>query len=344
MTVARAIRLAALAALIVALLAAGWAGWSWRRLGHAYAGWSGSSATVVIEPGLDAGRVLDRLEEAGVVRDAALARLWLSWRGAAERLHAGEYRFDQPASTFEVLHRLERGDVVLHAVTVPEGLTRWEIATRFEEAGFGSRASLLAAFGDPSSIRDLDAEAEDLEGYLFPDTYHFPRSASPQEIADRLVTRFRDAVGPDWVERARGSRLGVRGAVTLASMIERETSVPDERGRISRVFHNRLARGMRLECDPTVLYALERAGRPVGRLTYAHLRFESPWNTYVVAGLPAGPIASPGGASLEAALHPEEGKELYFVAAPGGGHRFSEDLGGHLRAVGEWRRYVASSR
>jgi UPF0755 protein len=337
-------RRGAVAALVLALALALWVAWAWSRLAQEHAGWSGPDVTVEIEPGLDAGAVLRRLTEAGVLRDARLARAWLAWRGTAGRLHAGEYRFDRPSSALDVLRRLERGDVVLHAVTLPEGLTQRQIAVRFAEAGLGSMETLLEAFGDPSAIRDLDPEAEDLEGYLFPDTYQFPRSASAEEIARALVARFREAVGEDWVERARRSELGVRGAVTLASMIERETAVPAERGRISRVFHNRLARGMRLECDPTVLYALERAGRPVERLTYADLRHASPWNTYVIGGLPAGPIANPGRASLEAALRPDDGNELYFVAAPGGGHRFSDDLVGHLRAVGEWRRYIASSR
>jgi UPF0755 protein len=321
-----------------------WSGWAWFALHRPYAGWDGDAAEIVLEPGLDAGRALGRLSEAGVIRHPRLSRLWLAWRGAAERLHAGEYRFDTPASPVEVLRRLERGDVVLHSVTLPEGLTFVEIAQRLENAGFGPAEALIEVFRDPSPVRDLDPEAIDLEGYLFPDTYHFPRGVRPERIAETLVQRFREVMGTEFVSEAERKGMTVREAVILASMIERETSVPDERERISQVFHNRLARGMRLECDPTVIYALRRAGRPVETLSYADLRFESPWNTYVVPGLPQGPIGNPGRESLLASLRPSAGNELYFVAAPGGGHRFSTDLAGHLRAVAAWRRHVRSSR
>jgi UPF0755 protein len=229
-------------------------------------------------------------------------------------------------------------------VTLPEGLNLVEIARRLEAAGLGTFAELHAAFGDASAVADLDDEATDLEGYLYPETYHFPRGESASRIAEAMVRQFRDAVGEGFAEKAAEVGLTVREAVTLASMIEKETSVPGERARISGVFHNRLARGMRLECDPTVFYSLHRAGREVEQLTYEDLRFESPWNTYVIQGLPAGPIANPGGESLTASLEPLATDELYFVAAPEGGHRFSRDMASHLRAVAEWRRYARSSR
>jgi UPF0755 protein len=333
-----------LVTLSLALLAAGWAAWAWVTLHTPYAGWEGEAAEVLLEPGLDAGSVLERLAGAGVLRRPRLARLWLSWNGGAEQLHAGEYRFERASSAVEVLARLGRGDVVLHAVTLPEGLSYGEIAERLQQAGFGPVERLIASFRDASVIRDLDPGAQDLEGYLFPDTYHFPRGAGADEIRDTLVRRFREAMGPEFFDEAGRSKLGLRGSITLASMIEKETAVADERPRISQVFHNRLRRGMRLECDPTVIYALERAGRSVERLTYADLKFESPWNTYVVRGLPEGPIANPGRESMLAALSPSAGNELYFVAAPDGGHRFSENLAGHRRAVAEWRRHVRSSR
>jgi len=234
--------------------------------------------------------------------------------------------------------------VLLHAVTVPEGLDVGETATRIAEQGFGPVEALLAAFRDPAPVLDLDPEAEDLEGYLFPETYHFPRGATPGAIAETMVARFREAATSDYAARAASVGLTLRQAVTLASMIERETSRPEERARISTVFHNRLARGMRLQCDPTVVYALRRAGRTPARLTYRDLEFDSPWNTYVVRGLPPGPIASPGRPSLDAAVNPVEGSELYFVASPDGGHRFSETLEQHVQAVAEWRRYLRSSR
>jgi UPF0755 protein len=229
-------------------------------------------------------------------------------------------------------------------VTFPEGLTLVEVAARLEQAGFGTAVEFEAVFEQPDLVRDLDDRAEDLEGYLFPDTYHFPKGESPDRVARAMVQRFREVTGEGYAAEAEAVGLDLRGAVVLASLIERETSLPEERARVARVFHNRLARGMRLECDPTVIYALARSGRHVERLSRDDLAFESPWNTYVVRGLPAGPIANPGLASLRAAVHPAEGDEIYFVAAPDGGHRFSSTLEEHLKAVREWRRYERSSR
>jgi len=309
-----------------------------------YAGWEGDHVDVELEPGIDAGTMLERLHEAGVVRHAGLVRAWLWWTGGAGTLQAGEYRFSEPATAMQVLARLRRGDVLLHAVTVPEGLSREETAARLGEAGFGPLDALIKAFDDPGLVRDLDPAARNLEGYLFPDTYRFSRNASPRHVAAAMVRRFRDVTGPQYARAARDVGLDLRQAVTLASLIEKETSLPDERGRISRVFHNRLRRGMLLQCDPTVIYALRRDGVKVGRLTYKDLEYDSPWNTYVSPGLPPGPIASPGQASLDAAVHPAEGDELYFVASPDGGHRFSSDLESHQRAVREWRNYLRSSR
>jgi UPF0755 protein len=338
------VRLALLAVLCVGLVVVVASAWAWTALHRPYVGWEGEAAEVVIEPGLGAGAVVRRLTRAGVMRHPRLARGWLAWRGSAGRLQAGEYRFDRPASTVEVLDRLVSGDVALYPVTLPEGLSTIEIAERLEQAGIGSAHTFVALFSDPSLIADLDPEATDLEGYVFPETYQFPRGEAPERVVAAMIERFRETLGPEFVEEARESGLGLRKAVILASMIEKETSVPDERDRISRVFHNRLSRGMRLECDPTVIFALERAGREVSRLTYEDLKFDSPWNTYVVFGLPRGPIANPGRESLLAAVRPRDGDEIYFVAAPEGGHRFSTNLAAHLRAVAEWRRHVKSSR
>lgn len=243
-----------------------------------------------------------------------------------------------------MLARLQAGDVLLHRVTLPEGLRVDEIARRIADAGFSDHDSLLAAFSDPAPIRHLDPDATDLEGYLFPETYSLPKGAGAVHIAETMVRRFVEVSGPDYARRAEEAGLDLRRAVTLASLIEKETALAPERGRISRVFHNRLERGMKLQCDPTVIYALHRAGLPEGRLTHKELALESPWNTYHAYGLPPGPIASPGQASLEAAVAPDDGRELYFVAAPDGGHRFSEDLASHNRAVAAWRRYLRSSR
>lgn len=335
------------AAVIAGLAALGLAGsatWAYWSLHAPHAAWNGTHVDVNLEPGLHAKAVLDRLTKAGVLGAPSMTRFWLRVRGGSSELRAGEYRFDRPQSAIEVVERLIRGDVLLHAVTVPEGLTLIETSERFSESGFGPREALLAAFQNPALIHDLDPTATDLEGYLFPDTYHFPRTTSAETISEAMVRRFREVTGEAFVEAAGNVGLAVHDAVTLASLIEKETGVADERRVISSVFHNRLHKGMRMQCDPTVRFALARAGRPTERLSRKDLTFESPWNTYIVRGLPPGPIANPGKASLSAAVSPAEGNLLYFVAAPGGGHQFSTDLESHEKAVKVWRNYSRSSR
>jgi len=320
------------------------AGWSWSELRRPHAAWSGESVDVVVADGMSAEAMFTTLADAGVLRRPGLLRLWLRATGGSERLQAGEYRFEHALSPLEVLRRLQVGDVLLHLVTIPEGLRLDEIAERLELAGFGERATHLAAFADPALVIRLDSEAADLEGYLFPDTYAFRRGVTTAEIVLNMVARFLEVAGPDYAKQARAVGLSVRQAVTLASLIERETSLPDERSRISAVFHNRLDRGMRLQCDPTVLYALHRLGRHPERLSTRDLEIDSPWNTYRVAGLPRGPIANAGQASLEAALRPLRSSELYFVAKADGGHEFTTNLADHNAAVARWRRYLRSSR
>jgi len=336
----------ALAVGLPLLAAALCAGWIWIELVTPHAGWQGSEAVVVLERGMPATAMLAVLREAGVLRRSWPLRVWLALRGGAERLSWGEYRFDRPLPPLRVLAMLEQARVWLHAVTIPEGLTIEATARRYAAAGLAGYESLLAVFASPAALGDgaLSTQADSLEGFLFPDTYRFARDVRAREIAGAMIGRFRRFCDPGYGAAARAVGLTVREAVTLASMIEKETSVEDERARVSRVFHNRLARGMRLQSDPTVAYALERAGRPVERLLTAHLKFDSPFNTYVVDGLPPGPICSPGADSLWAAVRPGDGDELYFVAKPGGGHRFSADLASHRRAVSEWRDYLRSSR
>lgn len=306
--------------------------------------WSGTERIVDIPPSSDAGEAIRLLAEAGAIRYPWLAERWVIARGWDRELRAGEYRLERAMSVAELVAMLRAGSVVLHSVTIPEGLTLDATAERVAAAGFGTAEGARAAFRDPAPVRDLDPAATDLEGYLFPDTYRFARGTDPGTVARALVRRFREVVGSEFAGRAAAAGLTVREAVTLASLVEAETGLPEERPRVSRVFLNRLRKGMRLQCDPTVLYALRREGRVVERLLRGHLAHPSPWNTYRERGLPPGPICSPGGSSLEAALRPATGEELYFVAAPGGGHRFSRDLGAHNRAVAEWRRYVRSSR
>ena len=338
----RVVAVGGVVAAVVAVLL--FTAWFRAELRRPFAAWDGEFVDVRLENGMSARSMLERLGGEGVLRNPHALRLWLAWRGGSGSLHAGEYRFHEPATPLQVLDRLTAGDVLLHPVTVPEGMVLEQVARRCADAGLGGYDDLLAAFRDAALVADLDPGATDLQGYLFPETYHFPRGESPAGVARAMVNRFRDVAGSDYGKRAAERGLDLREAVTLASMIEMETSLDEERPKIARVFLNRLERGMRLQCDPTVIHALYRAGRNVERLTYADLEFDSPWNTYVAFGLPPGPIANPGRASLEAAVNPADGRELYFVASPDGGHDFSTTLDAHLKAVARWKAYLRSSR
>jgi UPF0755 protein len=299
-----------------------------------------------VERGESVRGVLARLEQRGVIGSARVARLYLGHVLGNRPIHAGEYRFEPPTTTVAVLERLVRGDVVTHPVTIVEGLTYFETATALARAGFGDEQRLLAEFRDSRRIADLDPSAANLEGYLFPDTYRFPRGASERVIADALVAGFRarfareirPLLAPD-------DRRSVRELVILASLVEKEARLDGERPLIAAVYANRLRRGMGLYADPTIIYGLKLAGRWDGDLRRRDLEAESPWNTYRVAGLPPGPICSPGAASLRAAARPADSPFLYFVSRNDGSHVFSTTLAEHNRNVEIWQRlYFRSHR
>lgn len=333
-------------ALLVLLAAAGAAAlgwWAWQRLHAPYRGFAGEETIVVIEPGTGAAGILDRLEREGVIESAFLTRAWLVYRLDDPPLHAGEYRFAEPASALEVLDRLIRGDVMTHAVTLVEGLTLEETAAALAGAGFGDEDAFLAAMSDPAAIADLDPEAPDLEGYLFPDTYAFARSTPEREIVAAMVDNFRrrwrESVAPLLASvRVEGAPAGPREVVTLASIVEKEARLDEERGLIAGVYANRLARGIALYADPTVIYPLKKRGTWDGNLRRDDLQLDSPYNTYRYAGLPPGPICSPGLGALRAAAAPAEVPYLYFVSRNDGSHVFAETLSEHNRNVDEWQR------
>jgi UPF0755 protein len=323
--------------LVAVVLAVVLAGSAWARgLWQPYKGYSGPEQFVEVPRGAGVSTIADRLAQAGVVRDRWSFRLAARLARAERRLKAGEYRFDRPQSAVEVVERLARGDVFLRQVTFPEGLTIAEMAGRFEDQGFGRADAFTAAANDTRLIHDLDPVAADLEGYLFPDTYALPRSATATDLVEQMVRRFRTV----WHDLgaaglAAGDR-SVRQVVTLASLVEEETARADERAVVAGVYANRLRIGMGLQCDPTVIYALRRAGRYDGNLTRADLAFDSPYNTYRYAGLPPGPIASPGRRSIEAALAPATVPYVYFVSRNDGRHVFATTLAEHASNV---RRY-----
>ena len=225
----RLFRVAAWAVLASGLTLLFCALWLSSELRRPYAGWPDEQVVVEIPQGLAAGRTIERLNAAGVIRQPRVLRLWLAWDGGSESLQAGEYRFDTAASPLDVLARLQAGDVLLHRVTLPEGLRVDEIARRIADAGFSDYDSLLAAFTDPAPIRHLDPDATDLEGYLFPETYSLPRGAGAVHIAGTMVRRFVEVSGPDYARHAEEAGLDLRRAVTLASLIEKETALAPER-------------------------------------------------------------------------------------------------------------------
>jgi len=327
---------AALAAAVIVLPA--FTGWLVRELAAPAAAPKGSeTAFFEVEKGWSARRVLDRLSERGIVRGALPLRLACRLFYPGERFKAGEYLFATSLKTKDVLIQIFGGRIHLVPVTVPEGLTGDEMAGLLRPGDAAGADAFRRAFLDVSLIADLDPRARDLEGYLFPNTYSLPRTAPEADLVAAMVAEFRQVFGESLRRRAAGLGMSVRDVVTLASLIEEETALPDERPLVSAVFHNRLRIGMKLDCDPTIAYALKREGRYTGRLLTRDLKLPSSYNTYLHAGLPPGPISNPGRTSLEAALHPSPDSYLYFVARGDGGHRFSRTLGEHLDAVKKYR-------
>ncbi len=326
--------------LLLLMVPAGMGLWSWWKLQRPYQGYEGKERLVTVEPGMGVSPALDRLESEGVLADAKLARSYLIYFMGDPKIQAGEYRFSGPMTTAQVLHKLVRGDVVTRSVTLIEGLTLEETAAHLASKGFGRREVFLERMRSPELIADLDPEATDLEGYLFPETYSFATGTGEREIVATLVKTFRRGYEREVRPRlpaAPGGRT-LRQVLTLASIVEKEAQVAAERPLIAGVYHNRLERRIGLAADPTVIYALKRLGRWNGNIRREDLRLDSPYNTYRYAGLPPGPICSPGLASLAAAAAPAEVPYLYFVSRNDGTHVFSETLAEHSRNVERWQR------
>jgi UPF0755 protein len=322
--------------LVIAAAIAG--AWLYTGVSRPYKGYEAPEQFVDIPAGAGPSSIGRRLADAGVVRDVNSFRLavWLSRRG--RRLQAGEYRFDGAVSAREVVEKIARGEVYVRPITFREGLTVKQMAALFESKGFGPADAFVRASKNVDLVRALDPAAQDLEGYLFPDTYSLPRKATADQLVARMVVSFEKALTPDVRAHAEARGIGLRQLVTLASIVEKETGNPTERPLVAAVYANRLKIGMGLQCDPTVIYALDRAGRYNGNLTREDLRFDSPYNTYRFAGLPPGPIASPGRASLEAAARPADVPYIYFVSRNDGSHAFATTLDEHNRNVQQYQR------
>lgn len=323
--------------LVTLVLAGACAAWLWRGLDRSYKGYEGAEQFVEIPSGTGPVSIGRRLKDAGVIRDEPGFRAALVLSGSGRRLQAGEYRFDRPMTVRDVVAKIARGDVYLRPITFREGLTIRQMAELFESKGFGPASAFIEAARNGRLIHGIDPDARDLEGYLFPDTYALPRQTTAAQLVARMVAGFEQALTPAVREQAAARGLGVRQLVTLGSIVEKETGKAEERPLVASVYSNRLRIGMGLQCDPTVIYALERAGRYTGNLTREDLRFDSPYNTYRYAGLPPGPIAAPGLASLEAAANPPSVPYLYFVSRNDGTHAFASSLDEHNRNVFEYQ-------
>jgi UPF0755 protein len=305
----------------------------WVRMTDPYRGYRGAEQFIEIPQGSSTPEIGRRLIDAGVVRDQWSFRAAIWWSGNGRNLKAGEYRFDRRMSALDVIEKIARGDVYGRRVTFPEGLTVADMAKIYEAQGLGKAVDFLSAARDRSLIRDVDPSATDLEGYLFPETYTLPRGVPANRMIAQMVDRFRAVFTEELRQRAIAQGLTVREAVTLASLVEKETAKAEERPLVAAVYRNRMKIGMGMQADPTVVYALQKAGRYDGNIRRQDLGFDSPYNTYKYPGLPPGPIASPGKASLEAAVAPADVKYIYFVSRNDGTHVFSSTLDEHNRNV-----------
>jgi UPF0755 protein len=315
---------------------------------------------VMLRPGFTTHRIATELENAGVIRSQRAFVFW-HYLHPKRSLKAGEYLFDKTANTIEVQKRLGKGDVYFHTVVVPEGFTMFDIARAIEAAGLGSADDFLkVAQSDTSIISDIAPNAHSLEGYLFPETYEFTRMMTMHDMAGAMVKQFRVVAhqiglidspqlipssqpqpalpGESAPTRPQDQGNDVERTVIMASIVEKETSVPDERPLVASVYYNRLNNNVALDADPSIIYAELLAGAYQGALHHADMQFTSAYNTYRNAGLPPGPIGNPGRSSLEAAMHPAQSDYFYFVADAQGHHRFSKSFEEHNKNVAAYRK------
>ncbi|HEY3927540.1 MAG TPA: endolytic transglycosylase MltG [Candidatus Koribacter sp.] len=291
---------------------------------------------VLLKPGWTTRHIVRELKSNGIIRSENAFLLMHVLRGE-RTLKAGEYKFEASENAIRVRDRLTHGDIYVRQVTVPEGFNMFDIANAVEQAGLTNAADFLnAARQDKFLVSDIDPQASSLEGYLFPDTYDFTRTMSSHDMAAAMVRRFRQET------KSLNLTADVHRIVTMASIIEKETAVPAERPEVASVYYNRLARNMTLAADPSVIYAALLNNRYRGTIYQSDLQLDSPYNTYKFAGLPPGPIANPGVASLQAAIHPAQTDFLYFVADAQGHHRFARTLDEHNKNVAAYRRAINS--
>ncbi len=281
------------------------------------------------------------LKKKKIIPDYLYFRIYYKLFHSGTFFKTGEYSFSKPLTVKQVILKLIKGDVVLYKITIKEGMTIDETAQHLSSSHNIDHRKLLESAGDPASISDLDNKAEDLEGYLFPETYMISKGTTAKELVKTMVSNFKKNFSESYRIRAGELDLSIREILTLASLIEKETATREERFLISSVFHNRLRIGMPMGCDPTIIYALKKEGKWDGNIRWKDLKMDSPYNTRIHRGLPPGPICSPGIHSIEAALFPENTKYLYFVAKNSSTHYFSKNLKEHNWAV---RKYILKKK
>jgi UPF0755 protein len=327
----------ALLLFVLLLCLAALAGYVWIRA--PFRAYTGPSATVEFPIGTSTREIFRQLAHAGILRNATAGEIYYRLFYRNESLRAGEYAFSGPQTIDRVISTIVSGEVVRHAIVVPEGLNDEESFALFLQQRIGSALGFRRASSEEVRLLPWGGSpTPDLEGFLFPDTYVVTRSTPTREIVTRMLENFERHFSPEMQRKAEALGLSVRQAVTVASLVEKETSLRSERPHVAAVYLNRLRIGMRLQCDPTVIYALEKAGLWAGRLRRSDLEFDSPYNTYLNSGLPPGPICNPGQASLRAAVEPLASEDLYFVARGDGGHYFSRTYADHLIMIGKSRQ------
>lgn len=336
-------KLGLLALLAISALGAG-AAWLDSQISRPYRGHRPQQVFVDVPRGTSRWGVAGILRRSDVIRSRLAFALFSDWH-FRRPLQAGEYFFDQPLNSREAFWKIAHGRIFVRTMLIPEGWTIYDIAAEVEQQKICSRQEFIAAAHNTALISDLDPHGQSLEGFLFPSTYEFTRHSTCEQVVKRMVQNFRAVWETIDTQNSSALSLGFtpEQIVTLASLVERETPNGDERPLVAGVFYNRLRMNIPLQCDPTVQYALALTGQPEKDVRPEDLRIDSPYNTYEHPGLPPGPIANPGEASLRAALSPTSTDYLYFVANDKGGHFFSRTLAEHNRNVARLRRLLAGS-
>jgi UPF0755 protein len=301
---------------------------------------AGAEQVVIIEDGMSLRHVAESLEEKGIIKNKIFFLLWARLKGYSKRIKSGEYSLSSKMAPAKIFDIITRGIIITHPVTFPEGFSAEQIGETLQQYIRVDKSAFLSLIHDPKILKKHGISGLSLEGYLYPDTYLFRKGQSPETVIDVMVGRFKQVVAP-LKDRIRESGMTLHEIVTLASIVEKETGKAEERPMIAGVFLNRIRQGMRLDSDPTVIYGIENFN---GNLTRNDLRKYSPYNTYVIKGLPPGPIANPGIESIRGVLYPADTKYLYFVSKNDGSHFFSRSLEEHNRAVRVYQQKRAGSR